>query len=54
MRLTPPTPKTFFISIGLAVLAFAKHWGAPIPLSEMLIILAAFIALFLGNLIHGW
>ena len=53
MRLTPPTPKTFFISIALALVAVAKHLGAPIPLPEILPIVAAFILLLLGNLIVG-
>ena len=53
MRLTPPTPKTFFISVGLAALAIAKHWGVAIPIPELLIIVGAYVVLFLGNLILG-
>ena len=53
MRLTPPAPKTFAISLGLALLAVVQHWGLRLPLSEFWTLFAAFAVITAGNLIKG-
>jgi hypothetical protein len=53
MRLTPPAPKTFAISLGLAALAIAQRWGVSLPLPEFWTLIAAFGVLLVGNVIRG-
>jgi hypothetical protein len=53
MRLTPPAPKTFLISMLLSLLALALDWGLPLPISAFWTLFAAFAVITAGNLIKG-
>lgn len=57
MRLTAPTPITLFISVILALVALAAQYGGVhIPVVQdnvFLTLLAAYVVLFLGNIIRG-
>ena len=58
MRLTPPTNTTFMISVLLAVLAivgqFVHMVSSSIPISMFWVAIAAYIVLFLGNVLRGF
>ncbi len=58
MYLTPPTKRTFIISLLCALLAFAMRLSpavaAHIPVSSFDILLAALLLLALGNAITGF
>ncbi|MEZ5774962.1 MAG: hypothetical protein R3D33_09785 [Hyphomicrobiaceae bacterium] len=57
MRLTAPTPITFWVSAALAVAAVAvKYFGINVPfVSEnvFLGLLVAYVVLVLGNIVRG-
>jgi hypothetical protein len=53
MRLTPPAPKTFVISLLLAALALLQQLGLRLPIPEFWTLLAAFAVVVAGNLIKG-
>jgi hypothetical protein len=58
MRLTPPTTITFLISFLLAVLAVVGHFvhavGNAIPGGVFWVATAAYVVLFLGNVVRGF
>jgi hypothetical protein len=57
MFLTPPTKTTFFVSIVLAILAVFGNLMSAIanysPVSMLWLAVAAYIVLFLGNVVRG-
>lgn len=58
MRLTPPTNTTFTISVLLAALAIVGQLvhmvSTAVPVSMVWVAIAAYIVLFLGNVLRGF
>ena len=58
MVLTPPTKTTFYFSAVLAILAVVGNLvpaiSSHIPMSMLWLAVAAYIVLFLGNVVRGF